>query len=167
MLKRKLVNCMTDRAEIEHLLNQTGRTLEGLSETYPLDVRVRRILDIAKYAELSPGAYKLIDRILHQSDVIELLVGALRDAMDKPMQKPLTERELHALIDAGDDIAVYCESKNDDYAYAMLFFGGNNIDRDGVMIGNDELIWFQYGIRWRAWASKPTDEERRAAAWES
>ena len=29
--------------------------------------------------------------IIYQSDVIELLVGALRDALEKPMQKPLTK----------------------------------------------------------------------------
>ena len=71
---------MTERAEIERLLQKTGRTLEGLPDTYPLDVRVHGILDIAKYEGLSPGAYKLIDRILHQSDVIELLISALQDS---------------------------------------------------------------------------------------
>lgn len=152
---------MTDRAEIERLLNKTGRTLEGLPKQYSAGMVKAACERVGRTVK------EIGNMLLHQSAVIELLVGALRDALDKPMQKPLTERELHALIDAGDDIAVYCESKNDDYAYAMLFFGGNNIDRDGVMIGNDELVWFQYGIRWRAWASRPTDEERRAAAWES
>lgn len=148
---------MTDRAEIERLLNQTGRTMKELPERYDI-VRWNRAANM-------PGVS--LDIICHQSDVIELLVGALRDALDKPMQKPLTKRELHALIDAGDDIAVYCESKDDDHAYATLFFGGNNIDRGGGIIGNDELTWFAYGIRWRAWAYKPTDEERETAAWES
>ena len=46
---------MTDRAEIERLLHMTGRTLEELPA----------------------------HMILHQSAVIELLVGALRDALAK------------------------------------------------------------------------------------
>lgn len=157
---------MKNREEIERLLQMTGRTLKWLPEDYG-DKKLELWNSFRDKTFGHIKSFDMANRILHQSDVIELLVGALRDALDKPMQKPLTERELHALIDAGDDIAVYCESKNDDYAYAMLFFGGNNIDRDGVMIGNDELVWFQYGIRWRAWASRPTDEERRAAAWES
>ncbi len=44
---------MTSKAEIERLLNQTGRTLEGLPEEHGM------------------------------SDVIELLVDALKDALDK------------------------------------------------------------------------------------
>lgn len=167
MLKRKLVNYMTDCAEIERLLNQTGRTLKGLPENHNDAEIHNRIKELIGVWGLYAGMPELGEHILHQSDVIEVLVGALRDALDKPMQKPLTKRELHALIDAGDDIAVYCESKDDDHAYATLFFGGNNIDRGGGIIGNDELTWFTYGIRWRAWASRPTDEERSAAAWES
>lgn len=66
---------MTDRAEIERLLNQTGRTLEGLPNSYSMqevDNRFKRII----------GVWRFGDFVLHQSDVIELLVGALRDALD-------------------------------------------------------------------------------------
>lgn len=78
---------MTSREEIERLLNQTGRTLEGLPERYDI-VRWNRAANM-------PGAP--LDIICHQSDVIELLVGALRDALDKPMQKPLTLEEVGTL----------------------------------------------------------------------
>ena len=76
---------MTSRGEIERLLNQTGRTLEGLPKQY-------------SYYELA-NAYDRCESmpthmICHQSDVIELLVGALRDALDKPMQKTMTLEEL-------------------------------------------------------------------------
>lgn len=141
---------MTDRTEIERLLQMTGQTLEGLPDTYPLDVRVHGILDIAKYEGLSPGAYKLIDRILHQSDVIELLVGALRDALDKPMQKPLTHKEAEELLQSG--VRVWVE----EYGYWE--------EPEGVNSG-----WLEeegYGTEWRCWASRPTNEERKAAPWE-
>lgn len=59
---------MTDRAEIERLLNQTGRTLEGVTK-----------VEIG-YGSRRNG--KTASIIKHQSDVIELLVGALRDALD-------------------------------------------------------------------------------------
>lgn len=75
------VKKMTDRAEIERLLNMTGRTLEGLPEEYPIET-------VDKISCMTNWEYS--NRILHQSDVIELLVGALRDALDK--QKEQSER---------------------------------------------------------------------------
>ena len=78
---------MTSREEIERLLNQTGRTLEGLPKEYPTDkcmiIRQNKSVMLEEWGSL----------IYHQSDVIELLVGALRDALDKPMQKPMTYDE--------------------------------------------------------------------------
>ena len=67
---------MTSREEIELLLNQTGRTLEGLPERYKWEERE------AMWARRPSGVLNA-DIILHQSDVIELLVGALRDALAK------------------------------------------------------------------------------------
>ena len=75
---------MTDRAEIERLLNQTGRTLEGLPEFYPEEEQQVLYREVIEKRELWEN------RVLHQSDVIELLVGALRDALDK--QKEQSER---------------------------------------------------------------------------
>lgn len=73
---------MTDRAEIERLLNMTGRTLEGLPENYEPEEALKA------YKRGKEHGWTLGEVILHQSAVIELLVGALRDALDKPMQKP-------------------------------------------------------------------------------
>ena len=157
---------MTNREEIERLLNQTGRTLEWLPEDYG-DKKLELWNSFRDKTFGHIKSFDMANRILHQSDVIELLISALRDALDKPMQKPMTARELHALIDAGDDVAVYCESCNDGHSYATIFFNGNNIDRDGEMVDNTDLIWDSYGIEWRCWASRPTDEEREAAAWEN
>lgn len=70
------VNRMTDRAEIERLLNQTGRTLEGLPNSYSMQEVDNRFKGII-------GNWRFGDFVLHQSDVIELLVGALRDALDE------------------------------------------------------------------------------------
>lgn len=67
---------MTDRAEIERLLNQTGRTLDGLPEFYPEEQAQALYIEVAERRELWENI------LLHQSDVIELLVGALRDALD-------------------------------------------------------------------------------------
>ena len=97
---------------------------------------------------------------------IECRKQAEAAALRRPLQKPLTRAELEALIAAGEDVAVYCEAKSDDHAYATIFFDGKNIDRDADTLDNDDLTWFRYGISWRAWAQRPTDEERAAAPWE-
>ena len=86
---------MTDRAEIERLLQMTGRTLEGL----PPGHNPRKVGEIVKpyrFPDRSVDTYSMANHILHQSDVIELLVGALRDALEKPMQKPLTLTEANS-----------------------------------------------------------------------
>lgn len=73
---------MTDRAEIERLLKQTGRTLDGLptqDDYWYADDYVDRNEEIGMMMYRS-GFKRNEPYIMHQSDVIELLVGALRDA---------------------------------------------------------------------------------------
>ena len=67
---------MTDRAEIERLLNRTGRTLNDLPERYPVD----KIMAVGRLRGVN--IKEAGKTILHQSDVIELLVSALRDALE-------------------------------------------------------------------------------------
>jgi hypothetical protein len=81
---------MTDRAEIERLLNQTGRTLKGLPEQYDDYAVMKRIKEVTGLYRCEGNTALLASNSLHQSDVIELLVGALRDALDK--QREQSER---------------------------------------------------------------------------
>lgn len=128
---------MTDRAEIERLLNQTGRTLEGL----PKDI-----------------GYLCSAEYLY--DLVDLMIGALRDALNKPMQKPLTLEEVNKY-----DEPVWIEFK---------VFSSANGWREGI---SDVLYWVQkvykdmsnpvMGVVYRLWRCKPTDEERSAAPWEN
>ena len=159
---------MTDRAEIERLLNKTGRTLEGLPTQdeywYSDDYAVRNKEVEAMMFGSGFEVSKLY--VLHQFDVIELLVGALRDALDKPMQKPLTYDEV---IDS--DSPVWAESSIagvlDDWFYP---FAGDDKEVELLTYDVNEG-WIKskmlYNKTWRAWASRPTDEERRAASWEN
>lgn len=75
---------MTDRAEIERMLNMTGRTLEVIPKRHSVD-------EWDKWVR-TPGIS--LEQLCHQSDVIELLVGALRDALDKPPKWISVENEL-------------------------------------------------------------------------
>ena len=151
---------MTDRYEIEYLLNQTGRTLEGIPKEHNMAERID--------AMNRPGEW--CETICHQSDVIELLVGALRDALGKTKQKPLTLEEVK---DAGIVFIEYQYTK--ELRTAFVVKRGNNRDfnviaakgsstlRDCTLTQMSNSL---FGKIWRAWASRPTDEERSAAEWE-
>ena len=68
---------MTDREEIERLLNRTGRTLEELPEFYPEEKAHKLYLEVT-------GARLIWENIvLYQADVAEMLIGALRDALSE------------------------------------------------------------------------------------
>lgn len=146
---------MTDRAEIERLLNQTGRTLEGLPEEYTSWAAIETARRVGN------TSIKVGNMLLHQSEVIELLVGALRNALDKPMQKPLTLTEANSYQDP-----MWIEFK---------VFKEASGWRDGLC---DALNWAhrvyrdlnreaEFMVHYRLWRHRPTDEEREAAAWES
>ena len=71
---------MTSREEIERLLNYTGRTLERLPEDYG-DKKLELWNSFRDKTFGHIKSFDMANRILHQSDVIELLVAALRDAL--------------------------------------------------------------------------------------
>ena len=156
---------MTSREEIERLLNQTGRTLERLPKLYS-SPEAEAAITVAGDTRIQTG-----NMLLHQSDVIELLVGALRDALDKPMQKPLT---LDDVKNAGVVFVEYQYTK--ELRTAFVVKSANNRDfnviaakgtstlRDCTLTQMSNPL---FGKIWRAWASRPTDEEREAAKWES
>lgn len=86
-------------------------------------------------------------------------------AMRRPLQKPLTLEELKALIDPGDEVVTYCEAKGAERTYANIWIGDLVIDVIGYEPKNT-TCFEHYGKTWRAWATRPTDEERAAAQWE-
>ena len=170
---------MTNRTEIERLLNQTGRTLEELPDSYSQ-------IEVGNALRGGANGWTIGGLILHQSDVIELLVGALRYALDKPMQKPLTLEELGQYEDKPVFLEVGFRRPNWDKPkithskwYLLRWFGKgaeqyrNYIDFVTSCVPDNDGCYresfrrTEYGKSWRAWASKPTDEEREAAAWES
>ena len=151
---------MTDRAEIERLLNHTGRTLEGLPKHHNDAEIHNRIKELIGRWGLYAGMPELGEHILHQSDVIEVLIGALRDALDKPIQKPLTLTQANSYQDP-----MWIEFK---------VFKEASGWRDGLC---DALNWAhrvyrdlnreaEFMVHYRLWRHRPTYEEMEAAAWE-
>lgn len=149
---------MTERAEIERLLNQTGRTLEELPAIYSSQEAAATI------AVAGQTRFQIGNMLLHQYDVIELLVDALRDAL-KPMQKPLTLRELREL-GREENAFVWEERRNPDN-FVKTLAGALAIMCLGARRDPDLAFAYTYNVNVRAWRTLPTDEEREAAAWES
>lgn len=150
---------MTERAEIERLLKKTGRTLEGLPKDYHIEI-------VSDVSDDFPGWYAKSKHILHQSDVIELLVAALRDALEKPLQKPLTLEEA-----TGSEWPVWIEIEGWKRPQVCDVWISELVDgyAKAAFIGRTRSSHFaieKYGKGWRCWATRPTDEERNAAPWE-
>ena len=149
---------MTDRAEIERLLQMTGRTLEGLPEDYS-DEKLKVWNSFRDKTFGHVKSLEMANRILCQSDAIELLVGALRDALDKPMQKPLTLEDL-AITRTGDEVWEEQKIGNSIHLFRtpalVLAYMCYQCDDD----------FNKYGRQVRAWKKLPTQEEMEAATWE-
>ena len=146
---------MTSRGEIERLLNQTGRTLEGLPEFYPEEQAQALYLEVAEKRELWENI------LLHQSDVIELLVGALRDALDKPMQQPLTLEEVSTL-----GFADIWEERRKPHRLMKAKAAYVYISACQATRNKNMAEVFGYNTEIRAWITVPTEKEMEAAAWE-
>lgn len=139
---------MTDRAEIERLLNQTGRTLEGL----PNDI-----------------GYLCSAEYLY--DLVDLMIGALRDALEKLKNRPFSKEEIEDSI-----YVIPCVIEEKKFGLMKSdILKCSQIDKKyyGMyealtsVVSRSKYDIKDYGKTWRCWASRPTDEEREAAAWES
>ena len=145
---------MTDRAEVERLLNATGRTLEGLPKTYDPEF-------VARSLKGGRCGWTIGGFICHQSDVIELLVGALKDALEKPMQKPLTLTEANSYQDPlWIEFRVFKEASGWMDGLCDALNWANRVYKDFKR----EAVFME---DYRLWRHRPTDEEREAAAWET
>ena len=156
---------MTSREEIERLLQMTGRTLEGLPALYS-SPEAEAAITVAGDTRIQIG-----NMLLHQNNVIFLLVDALRDALDKPKARPLSKKEIEKsvyVIPCVIEEKKFGLMKSDilkcsqiDKRYYGMYEALTSI------VSRSKYDIKDYGKTWRCWASRPTDEEREAAAWES
>ncbi len=101
------------------------------------------------------------------TSVLRAMFDELVDAQEKPaMQKPLTKEELLELINPGDEVVAWAEANGFDGVHPNLWYRGMVQGPDVPAACTKYLNWNGYGKTWRAWAARPTDEERAAAPWE-
>lgn len=112
-----------------------------------------------------PAAVKALQAYAAATDN-KVLSADLYAWVGKPMQKPLTLREFRVMINAHEETITYCEAKNDPQTYAHICYDGKVIDGHAETVTDSQFVYAHYGRLWRAWASRPTDEERAAAPWE-
>lgn len=106
------------------------------------------------------------------ADMIEQLSEELERLKEKPLQKPLTLEEACE----SKEPCVYLEQKDGSlfaawakaYEKTMLYLYSKREDVCAIStFAKHELFEKQkYNKTWRCWATKPTDEERKAAKWD-
>lgn len=106
-----------------------------------------------------------------QSPISYSAESALATALSRPLQKPLTLEEAKK-----NPIVIYFEHKSFSNLnrYGVRIMGKKQYQmQDGSIIPllskyikNNSLYIGKFGLDWRCWATKPTDEEREAAKWD-
>ncbi len=110
--------------------------------------------------------FSAIGWAIYWSKCEEIAKKAAMYRPDRVLLPLLTLKELRALIDAGKEAVIYCETKYDPQTYATIIYDGKMFDRYGKTTGVKHMNFGTYGKTWRAWATRPTEEERAAAPWE-
>lgn len=87
-----------------------------------------------------------------QSPISYSAESALATALARPLQKPLT------LEEAKKELALWFEYQANTFNTSACLYP--------ELYSSDYRAESKYGIGWRCWATKPTDEEREAAKWE-
>ena len=113
---------------------------------------------------------ELIRALREQAEIVEYpeMEQVMREAADRlEAQEPrvLTLEELLALP---KDTPVFIEEDNGDCGWNVICM--NDEDYDVCFCGFQAGPVFypskSYGICWRCWTSRPTDEQRKATPWE-
>ena len=96
---------------------------------------------ISHCRESSKYAYEVAKREVEQAPGLRLV--------------PLTYKEAHEILNRGDP--VFCEERGGQFLKSSWY----------VPVGeNCHLLYEEdYGVTWRCWAYRPTDEESKAAEW--
>ncbi len=108
-----------------------------------------------------PAAVKALQAYAAATDN-KVLAADLFAWVGKPMQKPLTLDNLKeaevAWIECSDEDEPLPALNNGISDKCVYFIMGRGVHAHAYI--------YRHGKYWRAWASKPTDEERAAAPWE-
>lgn len=100
------------------------------------------------------------------SPVGETVEEAYDLARHRPLQKPLTLDEVKEQVAVWVEFFWKCKSAK--YVEPALYVctGGGTTSFDEGFCEQYRLENDEYGVRWRCWAMKPTDEERKEAKWD-
>jgi hypothetical protein len=82
----------------------------------------------------------------------------------KEPQKPLTVEEVHA---KQNEIMYleYAQNKLEEFPVLLTFFGAFYAEFEKYGGEGADFLIDEYNYKWRCWAEKPTEEERKAAEW--
>ena len=77
----------------------------------------------------------------------------------------LTHEEADAIAHQTEETAIYLERKSHKSLYAAIAGDTQGRVPNISWLGKERNYQDEYGISWRCWSSKPTDEQREATPW--
>lgn len=92
------------------------------------------------------------------SDALELL--------KEQEPRVLTHEEADAIAHQTEETAIYLERKSDKSLYAAIAGDTQGRVPNISWLGKERNYQDEYGISWRCWSARPTDEQREAVKWD-
>lgn len=154
---------------------------------------IRSLLDISRYVHFHAGdreAHISPLEVLQFEDAVAVVISHIQE-LEERVQYGITAfetihdeaRKLEAILEeyekplvpltlpeaAGTNEVVWLEQKNGRVFVCDLVYSCLGSLLEVYTIGNDDYGLKKeddYGITWRCWSRKPTDEERKAAKWD-
>ena len=119
---------------------------------------------IAKFASIS--AYKRGGEWEYSLNIGEIVDHLIENGVRvKEPQKPLKVEEVHA---KQNEIMYleYAQNKLEEFPALLTFFGAFYAEFEKYGGEGADFLIDEYNYKWRCWAEKPTEEERKNAKWE-
>ena len=92
----------------------------------------------------------------------------LRDAialLKEQEPRVLTHEEADAIAHQTEETAIYLERKSHKSLYAAIAGDTQGRVPNISWLGKERNYQDEYGISWRCWSARPTDEQREATPW--
>ncbi len=117
--------------------------------------------------EVIEGLKKVWDAFDHMEHELyaDYVFDALKMLKDQE-PRVLTYDETDAIAHQTEETAVYLERKSDKSLYAAIAGDTQGRVPNISWLGEKRNYSIEYGISWRCWSAKPTDEQREVVPWE-
>lgn len=100
------------------------------------------------------------------SEYPDELIRKAVELLKEQEPRVLTHEEADAIAHQTEETAIYLERKSDKSLYAAIAGDTQGRVPNISWLGKERNYQDEYGISWRCWSARPTDEQREAIPWE-